>query len=337
MYIERYGSTSNHTHSLQESDSLKRPNAIKDMVAAEAAKPYPPPQIATVIKDLGKESAVAGAVKYLTTKEVANMQMKIRGPQNKHLFAAGNLECDIQNSIKFLSEQGFECLRFPATKESYEGFSFARSSQLKKLSRFGWLTLIDSTYNTNKWGWRLFTLYIRDGCGCWDVGGHFFVAGEDSKTVSKGLNGIRQLAPKWQPRYMLPDQSSVESNSIMNVFPGVANGEQECGIIWCTVHVMRTWMRKITHDEARSKMVLAMHKRTKIGCEQMIQQAIDLCDAQYMKTYITRNWTKNTEKWGMHARMHSPLLLQVSTTNALESYHSELKIGTSKNHGIIGK
>ena len=135
---------------------------------------------------------------------------------------------------------------------------------------------------------------------------------------------------------MLLDQSSVESNAIMMVFPGIVNGQQECSIIWCTVHVMRTWMRKIAHDKARSKMILAMHKRTKAGCDELVRQVIALCDVEYMRRYIDRNWTNNTEKWAIHARTHSPLLLQVTTTNALESYHSELKTRTSASYGLIG-
>jgi hypothetical protein len=326
---------SDHTHTLQESDSLKRPDAIKQIVAVEASKPYPPPQITTVIKALGKESDLAGPVQYLTTKEVANVQLKLRGPQQTHLCADGTLACDIQDSIRFLSEQGFKCTQFLA-KNSYKGFSFARSHQLEKLSHHGWLTLMDSTHNTNKWRWQLFTLYIRDGYGCWDVGGHFFLEGEDSAGVVRGLGAIRELAPKWCPRYMLMDQSSSESNGVMKAFPGLKKGEQQCSVIWCTVHVMRTWLRRISHTESRNKMLLSMHKKTQLGCEQAIQQAIAVCDVENIKKYITRYWTKNTEKWAMHARAHCPLLLQVTSTNALESYHSELKTRTSKNHGLIG-
>ena len=66
---------------------MKRPDAIKQLVAAEAAKSYPPLQVAAVVKELGKESGLAGPAKYLTTKDVANLQLKLRGPQSKHLFA----------------------------------------------------------------------------------------------------------------------------------------------------------------------------------------------------------------------------------------------------------
>ena len=73
-----------------------------------------------------------------------------------------------------------------------------------------------------------------------------------------------------------------------------------------------------------------------MGCEQTIQQVLAVCAMDDVKRYITRNWTKNTEKWAMYARAHSPLLLQVSSTNALESYHSELKTRVSKHYGLIG-
>jgi hypothetical protein len=119
-------------------------------------------------------------------------------------------------------------------------------------------------------------------------------------------------------------------------FPGLNNGEQECDVIFCTVHIMRTWMHKIYDKKTRQKMIHAMHKRTKIGCEDLVQQAINECSITTIKNYITRNYTKNIHQWALWARQHSPLLLQVTSTNALESYHSELKRLTSPQHGLIG-
>ncbi|CAG8728866.1 13621_t:CDS:2, partial [Rhizophagus irregularis] len=52
--------------------------------------------------------------------------------------------------------------------------------------------------------------------------------------------------------------------------------------------------------------------------------------------YIRRNYMRNTQQWALWARQHSPLLLQVTSTNPLESYHSELKRKTSSLHGLIG-
>lgn len=205
--------------------------------------------------------------------------------------------------------------------------------QLKNLEQHGWLTLIDSTHKTNRYDCRLFTLYIRDYYGCWNV---VFVSKEDSVTIAEGLKIVRRFARHWSPRYFLSDQSNIESNSIRMAFPGLKNGEQDCDVIFCTVHIMRTWMNKIYDKKMRQKMIHAMHKRTKIGCEDLVQQAINECSITTIKNYITRNYTKNIHQWALWARQHFPLLLQVTSTNALESYHSELKSLTSPQHGLIG-
>jgi hypothetical protein len=103
------------------------------------------------------------------------------------------------------------------------------------------------------------------------------VSTEDCDTISAALSIIRRLEKRWNPRYILLDQSSTEAKSINAAFPGLHAGEQECDIILCSVHVMRIWMAKIYHAQTRDMMILAMHKRTKIGCEMLIQQAIDNC------------------------------------------------------------
>ncbi|CAB4438152.1 unnamed protein product [Rhizophagus irregularis] len=52
-----------------------------------------------------------------------------------------------------------------------------------------------------------------------------------------------------------------------------------------------------------------MHKRTKIGCESLVQDAINSCPVPS---------------------------IQITSTNSLESFHSELKKTTSSSHGLIG-
>ncbi|PKK39102.1 hypothetical protein RhiirC2_805484 [Rhizophagus irregularis] len=59
---------------------------------------------------------------------------------------------------------------------------------------------------------------------------------------------------------------------------------------------MRLWMSKIYDEKTRDVMVAAMHKRTKIGCEKLIQEAIDNCTVSSVQNYIKRNYMKNTER-----------------------------------------
>ncbi|CAG8785124.1 958_t:CDS:1, partial [Gigaspora rosea] len=59
--------------------------------------------------------------------------------------------------------------------------------------------------------------------------------------------------------------------------------------------------------------------RTRPGCEKLIQQAIEECPVPNIQQYIQRNYFKNTDQWALWSWQHSPLLLQVTTTNPLES------------------
>ena len=68
-----------------------------------------------------------------------------------------------------------------------------------------------------------------------------------------------------------------------------------------------------------------MNKTTKIGCENVLEEALKVCSNSSTKEYLIKNWKKDTAKWGMYARQHSPLLLQNLTTNAIESYHNQIK------------
>ncbi len=232
-------------------------------------------------------------------KEVTNIKYKVRGSLDAHLIGNPNQRLDIQDAISFLEKQEYLVEYYEISHLSTFGFVFVHPKQLKNLEQHGWLTLIDSTHKTNRYDCHLFTLYIRNYYGCWDVGAHFFVSNENSITIVEGLKIIRRFARYWSPRYFLSDQSNIESNSIKMAFPGLNNGEQECDVIFCTVHIMRTWMNKIYDKKTRQKMIHAMHKRTKIGCEDLLQQAINECSNSAIKKYITRNYTKNVHQWAL--------------------------------------
>jgi hypothetical protein len=339
--VERCKDSPCHTHSLLDSDRIKRSQAVRVLVEKEAVKNYPPPAITSAIKEYATELGLGSSVSELKRKEVTNIKYKVRGPLESHLMCKSDLKSDISESVSFLTEKGYRVETFRVSHQSKsvkstKGIVFAHPTQLEKLQHHGWLTLIDSTHKTNKYDWRLFTLYIRDTYGSWNIGAHFLVSIEDSDTVSEALKIIRNKFCHWFPRYILSDQSSIEAKSIKKTFPGISVGEQECEVILCVVHVMRTWMTKIYDKKTRDIMNAAMHKRTKIGCEKLVQDAINNCEVPAIQNYIKRNYIKNTQQWALWARQHSPLLLQVLSTNPLESYHNELKRVTSSSHGLIG-
>ncbi|CAG8568990.1 1219_t:CDS:2, partial [Scutellospora calospora] len=334
VLVERYPNSQDHTHTIEGSEKLKRSQVVHSLMEEEAIKNYPPPAIVSAIKEYATNRLdLDASIKELKRMEVYNIKKKVNGLQDSHFIGNLNLEMDIDESILFLKKEGYLVERYG---QSVQGLVFAHLIQLEKLCRFGWLTLIDSTHKTNRYDWRLFTLYIRDNYSSWDVGAHFFVSAETSEMVAGALQIIRRFKSSWAPRYFLADQSSVETNGIFRAFPGLPKGEQAYDVLFCSVHVVRTWMSKIYEPKIRSKMIHAMHKVTKAGCEELIKEAIDKCQVPDIKRYISRNYTKHTNQWALWARQYSPLLLQITSTNAIESYHSELKRTTISHHGLIG-
>lgn len=337
VQIERYKDSPDHTHPIQDIDRIKRPQVVRDLVEQEARKNYPSPAIVSAVKEYGTDNLSLGStVRELKRKEVTNIKHKVRGAMETNLVGSDNIESDIFEAKSHLENQGYQVNHFHVSSHSTQGLAFAHPAQLTKLRNHGWLTLVDSTHKTNKYDWRLFTLYVRDSYGCWDVGAHFFVSREDGDTVAEAIKIVRSNCQHWTPRYVLMDQSNIEANAFKKAFPGLQAGEQECETIFCTVHTMRTWMRRIYEKTVRDKMVMAMHKTTKIGCERLVAEAINQSSIPDIQNYIQRNYQKNTQQWALWARQCSPFLLQTTSTNPLESYHSELKKRTSPTHGLIG-
>ncbi|GBB97743.1 hypothetical protein RclHR1_30590002 [Rhizophagus clarus] len=146
---------------------------------------------------------------------------------------------------------------------------------------------------------------------CWNVGAHFFVSSEDADTVAEALTIIRNKCYHWSPVTYFLIRVISKPRALQRVFPA-----------WPLV--------------SKNIMIVVMHKRTKIGCESLIQDAINHCSVPSIQNYIKRNYAKNTEKWGLWARQHSPLLLQVTSTNSIESFHSKLEKVISSLYGLIG-
>ena len=173
--IERCKNSQNHSHTLEDSDRLKRPEAIRALVKQEAVKSYPPVAIVNAVKDLASsELNLGNSVQELKRKEVANIKYKLRGPMEAHLVGSDKLNSDVSEAVSYLKKQEYYVEHYHTSQQptkgisrrSTQGFVFARPQQFEKLRLYGWLTQMDSTHKTNKHDWRLFTLYIRNGYRC---------------------------------------------------------------------------------------------------------------------------------------------------------------------------
>jgi hypothetical protein len=119
------------------------------------------------------------------------------------------------------------------------------------------------------------------------------------------------------------DDSRIEHNAIKSVF-----GEGVRPLL-CTVHSIRKIQEKLGHFSETAKLLRkAIFAYTRDMCGRLIDQAIKALpplQSGSSREYIERQWYSRMEMWSMFARQHSPLLLQVSTTNWNESYHRDIK------------
>jgi hypothetical protein len=128
---------------------------------------------------------------------------------------------------------------------------------------------------------------------------------------------------------MLTDDSAGEQCAVRKAFRGLEMGEQEVTHLLCKVHSQRTLRKKLAGDtckRSREHLLAALYnRRTRKGCEDSVQAAIDAAPKTH-RTYIEKEWWATMADWAHYPRSHSPLLLQVPSTNIVESWHASLKL-----------
>ena len=181
-------------------------------------------------------------------------------------------------------------------------------------------------------------------------GAHMLTAREDSDIVTAGLQTVsfypfgdytnnstlqikRWCHNRWHLHYILTDDSAGEQSAVRKAFPGLSAGELEVTHLLCKVHSLRT-LRKALSGEANRRcrehlMAALYNQKTKPGCEESIQAAINAA-LEPRRSYIEKEWWVTRAEWANYARCHSSLLLQVPSTNVVESWHASLKHGVKK-------
>lgn len=132
---------------------------------------------------------------------------------------------------------------------------------------------------------------------------------------------------------MLTDDSAGEQCAVRKAFRGLVDGEMEVTHLLCKVHTLRTLRTKLpgaTNTKVREHLMAALYNRkTKPGCEESIQSAIQAASPRQQQ-YLQKEWWNTRADWVHYARCHSALLLQVPSTNAVESWHASLKFKVKK-------
>lgn len=179
---------------------------------------------------------------------------------------------------------------------------------------------MDATHKTNWLGWLLYTIVVCNQYGSWLPVAQFVTSDGDGDIVAAALQTLKRWCKevnyKWQPRYILTDDSAVEQKAVKLAFRGLIDGEQEVDHLLCQVHSERTLRRRLAGEKyasSRSHLLRALkYCRTRPGCMESIDLAIQMAPDETTKKYISEHWKATAAQWANYAREHSPLLLQVS-------------------------
>ena len=191
---------------------------------------------------------------------------------------------------------------------------------------------MDSSHNTNALKWKLFTIMARSEHGRWVPCAHLLSPTEDGNIVAAFLRKIKDWCGgrgAWPLRYIITDDSAAEQKAVRLAFRGLEEGEQQVDHFLCRKHSERTLKRELSAKTCKKSfehLFQALYYRySEQGCLDEINAAIAAAPDS-KKEYIRKWWLHTRRLWAYYARQHSCLLLQVTTTNPVESWHHSLKI-----------
>lgn len=104
--VERCENSPDHEHLLEESDKLKRSQAVISLVEQEAQKNYRPPAILSAVKEIATEKLGLGeSAKELRRKEFTNIKFKIRDLLIHILLEIQNANWIFMKQLFFLNKK----------------------------------------------------------------------------------------------------------------------------------------------------------------------------------------------------------------------------------------
>lgn len=127
---------------------------------------------------------------------------------------------------------------------------------------------------------------------------------------------------------MLTDDFAGEQCAIRKAFRGLEEGEMGVTHLLCSVHSDRALQENLAgpacKTAAKHLRAALYNRKTRAGCEESVAAVLGAAPKD-KKRYIEKEWLATMADWGHYARCHSAFLLQVPSTNVVESWHASIK------------
>jgi hypothetical protein len=199
-----------HNHDLSWCDEMKINLAVRDALKSEIQQGYPVSQVLKLFtgewQDSNRVYLEACGGKHLAGKlgyNVAREYLKANQSQRR-LGAKEDWQDQVDSAMHYLQgQEGWKYQQISAVRQLDEevsnGLVFACEDRIQTLCRRGYLTLLDSTHCTNKLGWFLFTLVVRDEQGSYiPCGG--YTRHCTSSSLHQTFRGNNRSKPSWESK-----------------------------------------------------------------------------------------------------------------------------------------
>ncbi|RPB26073.1 hypothetical protein L211DRAFT_866481 [Terfezia boudieri ATCC MYA-4762] len=128
---------------------------------------------------------------------------------------------------------------------------------------------------------------------------------ENGEIIAEGLKHIEKwCSGKWQPRYIMTDDSAIEQRAIHLAFPGLDGGEQEVAHLLCSVHSNRALLRRLGSNANKPIYQLLKHAmycftqiQNRALCEQAVAAATAIDNTGNIANYVQTYWLQTASRW----------------------------------------
>jgi hypothetical protein len=119
----------------------------------------------------------------------------LRRTQTRYVGADFQVDVQLFEAKEWLLSEGYKAEYLTAAREldalPSPGLVFAAEHRLRTLRERGWLTLMDSTHDSNWLKWYLYTVMVQDEGG-WMPAAHFITEKEDGHIVVSCLTKLKK-------------------------------------------------------------------------------------------------------------------------------------------------
>ena len=184
------------------------------------------------------------------------------------------------------------------------------------------LVCLDSTHNTVRQKYNLFTLLVQNEYGHGVPVAYLISSDATSPTIQKFLSAFKQFCPLVLT--FMTDNDRAEIDAIKKIFPTSQR-------LLCWWHVEKAWFTNHptpkNPDMTVKELVDELSKFLR-HCHDFdagLERIKDICSNGFF-SYLEKNWLRTKETWAAAFRQDAVMYKRCDTNMLLESFHKTLKI-----------